>query len=121
MLLTSFGLVAAGDARSAVELAKRTGEPRACCCCALAEAPGAVIAKLCCSLGCGKQGQGTTPAPSSGDVSTLTSPTQPACVPPVAGEPTEADRIAVLIAATERRGLERSIVPLYVTNATFLI
>jgi hypothetical protein len=119
VLLASFGLVAAADARVAAGVADVSAGSRTCCCCALAEAPGAVLAKLCCSLGCGKQD--TPPTPTSGDASKLVGLTASAVAAPVALGPANTNPLAVFLAAAERAELERPLVPIYVTNATFLI
>jgi hypothetical protein len=122
LLLASFGFIAAADARAAVGSVSSRAERATCCCCELAEAPGAVLAKLCCSLSCGKQGQESPPVPSSGgDPSKLTGLTEQAAALPSTGAPVAANRLSVLIAAIERCELERTQVPLYVTNETFLI
>lgn len=122
VLLASFGVIAAADAGAAVGSASRRQGSATCCCCELAEAPGAVLAKLCCSLGCGKTGQDAPAVPSSsGDASKVTGLTLASTALPIVAEPPTANRVAVLIAAAERCELERSFVPLYVTNATFLI
>ena len=121
VLLASFGLVAAADAEAAVASAVQESSGQTCCCCDLAEAPGAVIARLCCSIRCGKAGENAPPVPSSSDASKCTGTTQAAVTAPVAALPPVTNRLSILIAATERAGLRRSPLPLYVTNATFLI
>jgi hypothetical protein len=121
MLFASFGLVAAADAQAAVASASRESRSSTCCCCELAEAPGAVIAKLCCRIRCGKAGEDSPPVPSSSDASKCIGTTQGVVTAPVAALPPVTNRLSVLIAATERAGLRRSPLPLYVTNATFLI
>jgi hypothetical protein len=121
VLLASFGLVAAADAQAAVASGSRESRSSTCCCCELAEAPGAVIARLCCRIRCGKAEQDAPPVPSSSDASKCIGTTQGVVAAPVAAEPLVANRLSVLIAATERAGLRRLQVPLYVTNATFLI
>jgi hypothetical protein len=121
VLLASYGLVAAADARAPFGAAERVRKRGGCCCSALAEAPGALIAKLCCSLGCGTQGQDTPTAPSSGDASKLTGRTQQVWSGPIAEESPAVARLAVRLAETSRSELARVLIPLYVANATFLI
>ena len=121
VLLSCFGLAAAADASVTVRAAERRDAraPR-CCCCRLADAPGAVVAKLCCGLRCRTNGNDVPATPTNGDTQRVAA-LEPPTVAPVSVDPPATDSVVVLLTSVERTALGTSPPPLYVSNATFLI
>jgi hypothetical protein len=121
VLLLAFGLFFAADAVAANERASARGDGP-CCCCAAAEAPvGAVAAKLCCGMKCGKR-KSETPATPASDGPQLPSAVlvTSACTRGTA-EVDPAAAIEVPLAAAESELLRRNPPPRYLAHSTFLI
>ena len=121
VLLVAIGLFFAADAVVAYERAAGPSDAP-CCCCAAAEAPvGAVAAKLCCGVTCGKR-KGDAPSTPANDGPQIPSAVLVAsgCAP-VDAAPVPDTAVSVPLAAAESALLRRDPPPLYLANSTFLI